>query len=110
MRFCELRGLDNEVASSLIAKSPKVEAKKFLDNPESFSKKILVFRGNYDGFDTNRLCVRTFEYISKEKKWKVSDVIIYDLFTSSFDYHFSKRELEEKFEAFVKAKGFAMDT
>ena len=109
MRFYDLKGLSDETASSLIAKCPKVEVKEVLDNPEILSKKILVFRGNYDGFDTNRLCARTFEYIPTEDRWKVLDVTIYDLFVSSFEYHFSKQELESKFKAFCNAKGFLMD-
>lgn len=109
MRFYELKGLSDETARSLIAECPKVEMKEVLDNPEILSKKILVFRGNYDGFATNRLCARTFEYIAEENRWRVSDVTIYDMFITSFDYHFSKRELESKFEDFCNAKGFVMD-
>lgn len=109
MRFYELKGLSDEEARDLIAKCPQVEIKKVLESPEIFSKKVLVFRGNYDGFDTNRLCARTFEYILTEEKWKVSDVTIYDMFVSSFAYHFSKTELESKFKAFCNEKGFVMD-
>ena len=109
MRFYELKGLSDEKAKSLIAKCKKVETKKVLENPEILSKKVLVFRGNYDGFDTNRLCVRTFEYILTEERWKVSDVSVYDMFVSSFAYHFSKMELESNFKAFCNAKGFVMD-
>lgn len=109
MRFYDLIGLSDEVASSLIAKCPKVEVKEVLDNPEILLKKILVFRGNYDGFDTNRLCARTFEYIQTEARWRVSDVTVYDMFITSFAHHFLKRELESEFEDFCNANGFVMD-
>ena len=109
MRFYDLKGLSDEVASGLIAKCPKVELKTILDNPEILPKKILVFRGNYDGFDTNRLCARTFEYIPTEDRYKVADFTIYDMFGSGFAHHFSKRELESDFEAFCNSKGFVMD-
>lgn len=109
MRFYDLKGRDDEEARKLIAECPKVEVKEVLENPESLLGKILVFRGNYEGFDTNRLCARTFEYISEEDKWKVSDVTVYDMVTSSFCKHFLKQELESKFEAFCKGKGFVMD-
>ena len=109
MRFCELKGLSDEGASCLIAKCPKVEFKKVLDNPEMLSGKVLVFRGNYDGFDTNRLCARTFEFISTEDRWKVIDFTIYDMWGAGFCHHFSKRELEAEFNAFCNSKGFIMD-
>ena len=109
MRFYDLKGLSDEVASDLIAKCPKVELKTILDNPEILSKKILVFRGNYDGFATDRLCARTFEYIPTEDSYKVADFTIYDMFGASFNHHFSKRELESDFEAFCNSKGFVMD-
>lgn len=109
MRLYDLIGLSDEEASSLIAKSPKSEMKAILDNPEILSEKLLVFRGNYDGFDTNRLCARTFKYIPAENRWKVSDITIYDMFVSSFAYHFSREELEAKFKAFCNATGFIMD-
>lgn len=109
MRFCDLKGLRDEEASKLIANCPRVEAKEVLDNPESFSKKLLVFRGNYDGFDTNGLCARTFEYIPTEDRWKVSDIIVYKMSGASFEKHFSKLELESNFKAFYNAEGFVMD-
>lgn len=109
MRFYDLKGLSDEAARNLIAKCPKVEVREVLDNPEILSKKILVFRGNYDGFATNRLCARTFEYIPTENRWRVSDVTVYDMFITSFVHLFSKQELESKFENFCNAKGFVMD-
>lgn len=109
MRFYDLKGLSDKEASSLIAECSKVEMKEVLENPEILSKKILVFRGNYDGYATDRLCARTFEYIQKEKRWKVSDITIFDMFTTYFNHHFSKQELEVSFEAFCKSQGFVMD-
>jgi len=109
MRFYELKGLSDEVANRLIVECPQVEFKEVLDNPEVFSKKIIVFRGNYDHFDTTRLCARIFEYISTEDRWIVSDVTIYDMFIASFYHHFSKMELESKFKAFCNSAGFVMD-
>lgn len=109
MRFYDLKCLGDEEVNSLIEKCPKLEVKKVLENPEILSEKILVFRGNYEGFATNRLCVRTFEYIQSEEKWEVSDVTVYDMFKSSFDHHFSKVELEVNFKAFCNGQGFVMD-
>lgn len=40
MRFYDLKGLSDENARNLIAKCPKVEVKKVLDNPEILSKKF----------------------------------------------------------------------
>lgn len=107
MRFYDLKGLSDEEASSLIAKCPQVELQKVLESPEILSKKVLVFRGNYDGYATDRLCARTFEYIPTEDRWKISDFTIYDMFGTSFDYHFSKNELESKINC--NSKGFVMD-
>lgn len=109
MRFYDLEGLEDEKTNSLIEKCPKLEVKKVLENPEILLEKILVFRGNYEGFATNRLCARTFEYIQAEEKWKVSDVTVYDMFKSSFDHHFSRVELEVNFKAFCNGQGFVMD-
>lgn len=107
MRFYDLKGLSDEEANSLIAKCPKVELEEVLKNPEILSQKVLLFRGNYEEFATNRLCARTFEYIPKEDRWKVSDFTIYDMFGISFYHHFSKEELKSRFNC--KAKGFVMD-
>jgi len=109
MRFYDLEGLSDDVASGLIEECLKVEMQKILDNPELLFEKVLVFRGNYDGFATNRLCARTFRYMPAEDRWVVSDVTIYDMFITSFDYHFSKQELKLKFEPFCNAQGFVMD-
>lgn len=107
MRFYDLKGLSDEEANSLIVKCPKVELEEVLKNPEILSQKVLVFRGNYDEFDTNRLCARIFEYIPKEDRWKVSDFTIYDMFEISFNHHFSKKELNSRCNC--KSKGFVMD-
>lgn len=109
MRFYELINLSDEEANELIKKSPRVEMKDVLEQPDDFLGKLFVFRGNYDGFATYRLCARTFEYLPAEKKWRVSDVTVYDMFSSSFAYLFSSKELEEKFKAFCEAKAFVMD-
>lgn len=109
MRFYDLKNLSDEEARSLIAKCQKIKVKEVLDNPDILSKKILIFRGNYDGFATNKLCVRTFEYIPAEQRWKVSDIIVNEMFKISFDKHFKKEELQEQFKAFCNAEGFVMD-
>ncbi|MCI8277301.1 MAG: hypothetical protein HFJ46_05200 [Clostridia bacterium] len=109
MRFYELINLSDEEANELIKKSPRIEMKEVLEHPEDFVGKLLVFRGNYDGFATNRRCARTFEYILSKQRWRVSDVTIYDMFSSSFAYLFSSKELKEKFKAFCEAKAFVMD-
>lgn len=109
MRFYDLEGLSDEEARSLIAKCPQVELKEVLENPKVLLKKVLVFQGNYEEFDTNRLCARTFEYIPTEDRWKVSDFTIYDMFGVSFDHHFPKWQLELNFRTFCNAKGFVMD-
>ena len=108
MRFRDLNGLSDEVACASIEECQQVEMNEILDNPMILSEKILVFEGNYDGFDTNKLCVRTFEYISTEQRWKVSDVSIYDFFISSYYHLFSKEELREQFSTFCNMKGFVM--
>jgi len=47
MRFYDLEGLSDDVASGLIEECLKVEMQKILDNPELLFEKVLVFRGNY---------------------------------------------------------------
>lgn len=109
MRFYNLIGLSDKEANDLILQCPKLEMRKALDNPATMQGKLLVFRGNYDGFATDRLCVRTFAYIENEDRWQVADATVYDMFASGFDYHFSSQELESKFEEFCNASGFVMD-
>ena len=109
MRFYELKGLSDKEANELIIKCPQAAFKEVLDRPGDFSKKVLVFRGNYDGFATNRLCARIFRYILEEDKWEVADVTVYDMFISGFYYHFSTAELESEFKDFYNGKGFVMD-
>lgn len=109
MRLYDLKGLSDAEANELILKSSKVKLNDALENPEILSGKILVFRGNYDGFATDRLCIRTFEYLPKEEKWEVADATVYDMWISSFCYHFKSREVRLKFERFCEAEGFVMD-
>ena len=109
MRFYNLIGLSDKEANDLILQCPKLEMRKALDNPATMQGKLLVFRGNSDGFATDRLCVRTFAYIENEDRWQVADATVYDMFASGFDYHFSSQELESKFEEFCNASGFVMD-
>ena len=111
MRFKELKGLSNEEASRRITACPQIQMRKVLDNPKILLNKVIVFRGNYDGFDTRNLCARTFQYISAENRWKVSDYDLFDMFYSSYEHHFLKEELENQFRAFCKddSIGFIMD-
>lgn len=109
MRFYDLGNLSDEVVLKTIAECPKVEMKKVLENPELLLGKVLVFRGNYDGYATNRPCARTFEYLPAEDTWIVSDFTLYDMFGTSFAKHFTLQELEVQFKAFCDAEGFVMD-
>lgn len=109
MRFKELKGLSNEEASRRIAACPQIQMSKVLDNPKILSNKVIVFRGNYDGFDTRNLCARTFQYEAVEKKWKVSDYEIFNMSHTQYDHHFSKEELKRQFKAFCESDGFIMD-
>ena len=109
MRFKELKGLSNEEASRRITACPQIQMRKVLDNPEILSNKVIVFRGNYDGFDTRNLCARTFQYISAENRWLVSDFILINMSRTQYDHHFSKQEVEKQFRAFCNSAGFIMD-
>ena len=79
MRIEELKGKTNEEQSKLIAECPICKMEEALDNPKVLEKKILVFRGNYDGFCTDMLCARIVEYIPSEDRWQISDVILFDM-------------------------------
>ena len=108
MRFRELEGLSDCETKILIEKCSKVKLNEAIKNPNDFIGKVIIFLGNYDGYATNRLCARTFEYISTESRWEVSDIIIYEMFKTSFAKHFSNFDLIMRFEEFCNAKGFAM--
>ena len=109
MRFRELENKTDKEQNEMILFCPKYETKEILDNPKLLEGKVLVFRGNYDGYATKRLCARTIEYLSSKERWKVSDVILHEMFRTEFAYHFTREELEDKFRAFCEAKGFLMD-
>ena len=109
MRFLELEGKNDVEQNELIVNSPKCSTEKILESPELLEKKILVFRGNYDGYATNRLCARTLEYIPAEDRWKVSDIILYEMFKTEYCHHFSKTELKNKFADLYKSTGFVME-
>lgn len=109
MRFYDLKDLSDKEANHFILESEKIKLRDILTNPESLSGKILIFRGNYDGFATNRMCARTFKYLQDEKRWEVADVTIYDMFHAYFDHHFLPEELESQFKPFCDASGFIMD-
>ena len=109
MRFYDLKNLSDEEAIKLITNCPKIKMEDALKNPVSLLKKIVVFLGNYDRFDTKRLCARTFEYIPEKDRWKVCDWTIYDLWGSSFDHYFLKNEIKTQFSEFCKTTGFVME-
>lgn len=109
MRFLDLENKNDDEQNELIVKSPECKAETVLDNPKLLEKKILVFRGNYDGYATDRLCARTLEYISSEERWKVSDIILHEMFRTEFWHHFTTWELKSKFPGLCVSTGFLMD-
>lgn len=109
MRLSDLQNVEDSRAWVSIVKCPRIELKEAIANPGPIAGKVVVFYGNYGGFDTNRLCVRAFEYLAGEGRWKVSDRTVYDSFEESFEHHFAKHEIEKEFIDFFKAKGFIMD-
>lgn len=109
MRFKELEGKTDKEQNDMILECKKCSTEEALKNPELLKGKILVFRGNYDGFATNRLCARTLEYLEKEKRWKISDVILHEMFETSFCHHFSDFELRVNFEDLCVSTGFLME-
>lgn len=109
MKLQDLKNRTSEEQSDLIASHEKISMREVMDNPEKFSDKILVFRGNYEGFDTDDLCVRTVKYIAKEGKWLVSDTDLSDMFTEEYDKHFTKSDLERNFPTFCDSEGFLLD-
>lgn len=110
MKLKDLEGKSREEQSQLSEKQPKALLLDMLEEPEKMQGKILVFRGNYDGYDTEGLCVRTFEYGESEGRWKVSDIDLSDMFTTSFDYGFFGHKLKNQFKGFCSdIKGFLLE-
>ena len=105
MKLKDLEGKSREEQSRLIEDQPIVFLLDMLKNPKRMQGKIVVFRGNYDEFDTDGLCVRVFEYGEKENQWKVWDIDLSDMFTSVFDHTFTGDELKMRFEAFCSRYG-----
>ncbi len=109
MRIEELKGKTNEEQSKLIAECPICKMEEALDNPKVLEKKILVFKGNYDGFCTDRLCARIVEYIPSKDRWQISDVILFDMDGTGYWHHFTKDELKFQFSDLCKSTGFMME-
>ncbi len=109
MRLEDLKGKTNEEQNKLIAECPKCKIEDALDNPKVLEKKILVFKGNYDGFDTDKLCARILEYIPSENSWQISDVILFDMDGTGYWHHFTKGELKTQFIDLCKSTGFVME-
>lgn len=109
MRFEELKGKSDSEQNRLISECPSCSMEEALNNPKLLENKILVFRGNYDGFATNRLCARTFEYLPSHDSWLVSDIILFEMEGTGFAYFFSSAELEDHFSDFCKSTGFIME-
>ena len=80
-----------------------------LENPAKMQGGLLIFRGNYEQFDTKGLCIRILEYLEKEDKWKVADLDLSDMQGNSFDRHFDKHEMWRYFRAFCEKPGFLLE-
>ena len=109
MRLEELKNKTDEEQNEMIWSCPMHETKEILDNPELINGKVLLFRGNYDGLATSRLCARIIEYLPLEDRWKVSDMRLFDMDSTSYWHHFTREELENQFGPFCEGEGFLMD-
>lgn len=109
MKLEDLKGMSRDEQNRVIASQMQVSAYDMIDNPCLMHGKLLVFRGNYAGFDTKGLCVRTFEYIEKEDQWRISDIDLLDMFKEIFGELFTPDELFKKFKNFCHAEGFLFD-
>lgn len=109
MRFKDLENKTDKEQYEMILSCEMCETKKVLDNPQILDKRILLFIGNYDGFATKRLCARTIEYLASEDRWKVSDIVLYNMDNLDFETHFTRWQLENEFRAFCQAGGFIID-
>lgn len=56
MRIEELKNKSDKEQNEMILSCPIYETREILDNPKILEGKVLLFRGNYDGLATNRLC------------------------------------------------------
>ena len=109
LRIEELKNKTDEEQSEMIRSCQRCETKEILDYPTLLEGKVLLFRGNYDGLATDRLCARIIEHLPAEDRWKVSDVRLFDLDKTEFWHHFTRLELEEQFRPFCEGKGFIVD-
>ena len=109
MRLEELKNKTDEEQNEMIWSCPMHETKEILDNPELINGKVLLFRGNYDGLATSRLCARIIEYLPLEDRWKVSDMRLYDMDRTEFWHHFTKSEFKSCFRPFYEAEGFIVE-
>lgn len=109
MKLENLEGKSREEQSQLIADQPKVATRDMIDNPDKMQGKILVFCGNYAGFETEGLCVRKFEYLEQEGRWKVSDTDLSKMRGIEFSVHFTASELRKQFEYFCDGEVFLLE-
>lgn len=54
-------------------------------------------------------CPRIIEYLPLEDRWKVSDMRLFDMDSTSYWHHFTREELENQFGPFCEGKGFIID-
>lgn len=109
MRLEDLKGMSREEQSRLIGAQKKVATADVIDNPDLMNGNILVFRGNYAGFDTKGLCVRTLEYLREKDKWKISDIDLLDGFCEEYDKCFEAYEVLKNFKGLYNSKGFLLE-
>ena len=69
----------------------------------------MLFRENYDGLATNRLCARIIEYFPSKDRWKVSDMRLFDMDRTEFWHHFTRNYMENQFRQFCEEKGFIIE-
>ena len=110
MKLKDLEGKSREEQSQLIEKHPRALLLYMLEEPEKMQGKILVFRGNYGGFATNGLCVRTIEYLEEEDKWKIVNMDLSKMDEAvALDCHFTAYQLRNIFDGFCISDAFVMD-
>lgn len=107
MRLQDLKGCSREEQHSRIASQPAVDTMIFLEEP--IPGKQLAFFGNYEGFFTEGLCVRTLTYVEAKGKWQVADMDLSDMYSDGFDHLFSVQEVQEKFAEICNLNGFLLD-
>ena len=109
MKLKDLKDLQREEQNQMIQSCESIVLKDAINNPNIVIGKVIVFFGNYAGFITEGLCVRTVEYIEQEEKWLVSDIDLSDMFVESFWKHYDKVEFQENFFSMYISEGFLLN-